>query len=176
MKSSSHGARAGSRTEPPANRSHWAIRRLRLSVSGAYLVTLSELSLADEKHAPFFKANGMLERGQLLGLTGRACDAVQTITTGITALRVTGATRRCQGCLSNLARAPTRNSAEFDDAWRCLGEAMAIVKTAKERWWEAEINRVAGEITLKSPEPDAAKAQEYFERALTVARQQQAKS
>ena len=175
MKSSSHGARAGSRTEPPANRSHWAIRRLRLSVSGAYLVTLSELSLADEKHAPFFKANGMLERGQLLGLTGRASDAVQTITTGITALRVTGATLEMPGCLSNLARTYAELG-EFDDAWRCLGEAMAIVKTAKERWWEAEINRVAGEITLKSPEPDAAKAQEYFERALTVARQQQAKS
>jgi predicted ATPase len=35
---------------------------------------------------------------------------------------------------------------------------------------------VAGEIALKSPEPDAAKAEAYFERALAVARQQQAKS
>jgi predicted ATPase len=35
---------------------------------------------------------------------------------------------------------------------------------------------VAGEIALKSPQPDAAKAQGYFERALTVAREQQAKS
>jgi predicted ATPase len=35
---------------------------------------------------------------------------------------------------------------------------------------------VAGEITLKSPEPDIAKAQDYFERALAIARQQQAKS
>ena len=33
-----------------------------------------------------------------------------------------------------------------------------------------------GEIALISPEPDAAKAEEYFERALAVARQQQAKS
>jgi predicted ATPase len=40
----------------------------------------------------------------------------------------------------------------------------------------AEINRVAGEIALKSPEQDAAKAQACFERALAVARQQQAKS
>ena len=30
------------------------------------------IALADEKHAPFFKASGMLARGQLLGLTGRA--------------------------------------------------------------------------------------------------------
>ena len=53
---------------------------------------------------------------------------------------------------------------------------MTDVETTKERWYEAEINRIAGEIALKSPEPDAAKAQEYFEHALAVARQQHAKS
>ena len=41
---------------------------------------------------------------------------------------------------------------------------------------EAEIRRTAGEIALKLPEPDAAKAEAYFERALAVARTQQAKS
>ena len=46
----------------------------------------------------------------------------------------------------------------------------------KERWFEAEVNRAAGEVALMSPEPDAAKAEIYFERALAVARQQQAKS
>ena len=46
----------------------------------------------------------------------------------------------------------------------------------RERWWEVEVNRVAGEIALKSPAPDSAKAEAYFERALTVARAQQAKS
>jgi len=35
---------------------------------------------------------------------------------------------------------------------------------------------VAGEIALTSPEPDATKAEAYFERALAVARAQQAKS
>jgi predicted ATPase len=63
-----------------------------------------------------------------------------------------------------------------DEAWRCIGEAMSIIETAKERWFEAEVNRIAGAIALKSPEPDAPKAEAYFERALTVARQQQAKS
>jgi predicted ATPase len=42
--------------------------------------------------------------------------------------------------------------------------------------WEAEVQRTAGEIALKSPEPDAAKAEGHFQRALAVARQQQAKS
>ena len=35
---------------------------------------------------------------------------------------------------------------------------------------------MAGEIAVLSPEPDAAKAKAYFEHALAVAREQQAKS
>jgi predicted ATPase len=66
--------------------------------------------------------------------------------------------------------------ARFDDAWRCIDEAMTAIETTKERWCEAEVNRVAGTIALRSPEPDAAKAEACFERALAVARQQQAKS
>src|ERR1700730_14005425 len=53
---------------------------------------------------------------------------------------------------------------------------MLAVETTKETWCEAEVHRTAGEIALLSPERDAAKAQKYFERALAVARQQQAKS
>ena len=37
------------------------------------------------------------------------------------------------------------------------------------------LDRIPGEITLLSPEPDAAKAEAYFEQALAVSRQQQAK-
>ena len=53
---------------------------------------------------------------------------------------------------------------------------MTLVETTKERWCEAEINRIAGEIALMSGEPDAARAEAYFERALAVSRKQQAKS
>ena len=42
--------------------------------------------------------------------------------------------------------------------------------------FDAEANRIAGEIALMSPEPDTAKAEAYFDRALAVARQQQARS
>src|SRR3984893_8571248 len=133
------------------------------------------IALADEKHAPFFKAAGMLERGKLLGLPGRASDALQTINTGITAWQATGATFWMPLYLSYLARAYAELG-QFDDAWRCIGEALTAMETTKEKWWSAEINRVAGEIALKSSKQDTARAQEYFERALTVARQQQAKS
>ena len=43
-------------------------------------------------------------------------------------------------------------------------------------WCEAEVDRVAGEVALKSPRPDVARAEACFERALSVARMQQAKS
>jgi hypothetical protein len=57
-----------------------------------------------------------------------------------------------------------------------IREAMTAMETTKERWCEAEVNRIAGEIALKSPELDKPKAEAYFERAVSVARQQQAKS
>jgi predicted ATPase len=42
--------------------------------------------------------------------------------------------------------------------------------------FEAEINRIAGQVALMRPENDDVKAEAHFERALSVARQQQAKS
>ena len=53
---------------------------------------------------------------------------------------------------------------------------MSVTEATKERWSEAEVDRIAGEIAMRSLKPDTAKAQAYFERALAVARQQQAKS
>jgi class 3 adenylate cyclase/predicted ATPase len=133
------------------------------------------ISLADEKGALAWKALGMMNRGWLLALTGKASNAVELTTSGITAYRSTGSTNWLPLRLSYLATAHAEIG-RFDEAWRCIGEAMTAVETTKERWCEAEINRTAGEIALKSPEPDAAKAEAYFERALAVARQQQAKS
>jgi predicted ATPase len=68
------------------------------------------------------------------------------------------------------------NLGQYDDAWRSIDEAVTAVETTKERWWKAEVHRIAGEITLMSPRPNVTKAQSYFERALAVARLQQAKS
>ena len=117
----------------------------------------------------------MMQQGCLLALTGKAPDAVQTITSGVTAMQSTGTTMWMPLWLSYVAKA-NAEIGQFDDAMRCIGEAMAAVETAKEKWCEAEVNRIGGEIALLSLEPDAARAEEYFERALAVARAQQAKS
>ena len=50
------------------------------------------------------------------------------------------------------------------------------IETTKENLFEAEVHRTAGEIAMMSPQPDTAKAEAFFDRALAVARQQQAKS
>ena len=126
------------------------------------------VALAEEKGASHWKAIGMSSPGALLALTGKASDAVQLITSGITAFRSTGATL-VPLHLSHLASAYAELG-QFDDAWRCIEEAMTAVETTKERWCEAEVHRTAGEIALQSPEPDAAKAEAYFDRALEVAR------
>jgi predicted ATPase len=65
---------------------------------------------------------------------------------------------------------------QLEDAWHSIGEALAAIRTTKEQWHEAEVNRIAGEVALKSPQLNGATAEGYFERALAVARQQQAKS
>jgi predicted ATPase len=117
----------------------------------------------------------MMSRGSVLALTGKASDAVQKLTSGIAAFRSTGETAFIPWYLSILARAYAELG-QFDDAWRCIGEAMTAVETTKETMHEAQVNRTAGEIALMLSEPDATKTESYFERALAVARRQQAKS
>ena len=131
--------------------------------------------LADEKAAMMWKATGMLRQGLVLALTGKASDAVRMLTAALTRRWSTGATQAAPLYLSYLAWAYA-DLGQFEDARRCIGEAMTLVETTREKWYEADIHRIAGEIALMSPEPDAARAETYFERALVVARKQQAKS
>jgi predicted ATPase len=133
------------------------------------------LTLANEKSSSFWKADGILVRGSIFASTGKASDAVQTITSEITAWRSTGATVFLPSYLPFLARAYAELG-KFDDAWRSIGEAMQTVETTKERLFEVDIHRTAGEIALMSPAPDVAKAQAHFERAIAIARAQKAKS
>ncbi len=133
------------------------------------------VALADEKGAVQWKGSGMALQGCALALTGKALDAVHRINSGIIAWRSTGATLWNPWFLTNLAKAYAELD-QFDDAWRCIDEAMNAVDTTKERWWEAEVRRTAGEIALMSSAPGAAKAQSHFERALEIARAQLARS
>jgi predicted ATPase len=133
------------------------------------------VAVAEEKSAPLWKAWGRTVQGSVLAETGKASDAVDKITSRIAAYRSTGTTVWLPIWLSELAVAYAELG-QHGDARRCIDEAIVAVERTKERWPEAEVNRIAGEIALMSPERDTAKAEAYFDRALAVARKQQAKS
>lgn len=112
--------------------------------------------------------------GWPIAVTGKVSDAVNMLASGIAALRSTGVTVWTPMYLAHLARAYAELD-QFDDARRCSREAMATIETTKERWCEAEVNRMAGEFA-RWAERDATRAEAYFDRALAVARGQGAKS
>jgi predicted ATPase len=119
--------------------------------------------LADEKGAALWKALATMQKGCVFALSGKAAEGIQVITAGIAIYRSTGSRAYAE-------------LGQYDEAWRCIGEAMTAVETTKECWYESEINRVTGEIALKLPQLGSSQAETYFERALSVARVQQAKS
>jgi len=134
-----------------------------------------QVSLADQKGAVVWQMLGTVSHGAVLALAGKTPEAVQSISAGIAGYRSTAASVWMTWGKSMLAFA-NADLGNFDAAWRCIDEAMGTIATTNERWFEAEVNRIAGEIALKPSEQNMAHAQAYFERALAVARQQQAKS
>jgi class 3 adenylate cyclase/predicted ATPase len=133
------------------------------------------IALAEEKGIALWKMQAMAHRGGVMALVGKSADAIQTINAAIDGWYSVGATVFAPFWLSHLALAYA-DLGKFTDAWRKIDEIFTVIEASKEKWYEAEINRVAGEIMLKSPKRDTAKALAYFERAVAVARQQQAKS
>ena len=136
----------------------------------------NELStLADEQDAGMWKPAGLAYRGWILAGSGRASEAVQLITSALAALRATGTTLFTPVSLSLTAKCYA-DLGQLDDAGRSVDEATTVIERTKETWFEADVYRIAGEVALKSPQPDVARAEACFERALSVARMQQAKS
>jgi class 3 adenylate cyclase/predicted ATPase len=133
------------------------------------------LALADEKGASFWKAMGTMFEGCMFALTGDPAKAASSIVSAIEPYRSTGATLYMPFYLSYLARAHA-DLGQLADARRCIGEALATLQASGTKWLEADVHRVSGEIALRSPERDVAKAEACFERALAIARAQQARS
>jgi predicted ATPase len=131
--------------------------------------------LSDQKGSLLWKSFAELNEGCVAALNGQPSRAAQQISSAISAWQSTGATVFMPLWSSHLALAYAQLD-EFDNAWRCISEAMAAVAKAEETWFEADANRIAGQIALLSPKPNFTKAIAHFERALTVARKQQAKS
>ena len=57
-----------------------------------------------------------------------------------------------------------------------LGEALAVVHKHRDRWWEAEIYRLKGELLRWQEASETQQAATCFQQALALARRQQAKA
>ena len=118
-----------------------------------------------------------MQRGCVSALTGNALEAVRTHYGSGVEFRCGRRKQRCGcHCFCPIWRKPTRRWVSSTRLRTKIDEAMTTMKTTKENWYEAEINRVAGEIALQGMEPDATKAEACFATALEIARKQKAKS
>ena len=132
-------------------------------------------ALADEKGEPFYRAFGLMLQGLISSAEGETEEAVRRIGSALAAYRSSGATLLTATVLSHLAKTHARLG-QMEDARRCIVDATATFERTNERWCEADILRIAGELAEEPPERDAAKAEAFFDRALAVARGQHAKS
>jgi len=130
--------------------------------------------LAEEKDSLAWKPTGKALQGFVLTQLGRHAEAVETIEAALAVYRITGATVGMPYALAHLAYACAQLG-RYEDAEHFIEEAMALVRTTDERWCEAELIRIAGVIAISSGKARE-EGEEYIERALTVARQQHAKS
>jgi tetratricopeptide (TPR) repeat protein len=89
------------------------------------------VALAEEKGSPYWKAFGAMNQGSALGLAGMASDAIEMLISGITAYRTMGGTNIVLLFLPHLARAHAELG-QFEEAWRCIGEAMTEAETTKQ--------------------------------------------
>ena len=133
------------------------------------------MALKDQIGSVFWGGWGTVQRGRVLALTGKPMEAVESLASGVAEMRSTGTTLWTPLFLSYLALAQAKIG-QFGQAWANIQDAKRAVETSKEKWSEAEIIRVAGEIALHGAEPNATKAEAYFASALEIARKQKAKS
>ena len=127
-----------------------------------------------EQGFPYWAATADTYRGRSLCALGHLEEGLDFITKGLLMYRATGAQIGVSSCLTEQAAAYGALDRPLE-GMNCLDEAMKIIDTNHERYWEAEVYRVRGELLVLDPKPDVAKAEAYFNRALDVARKQQAK-
>jgi predicted ATPase len=146
---------------------------------GDYRAALEEaealMALADE-HGFLFQS-GNANRERTLALTG-----LGNLDAGIAGLRALEEAARGSGLLCGysetlaaLARA-LGSVGQVEEGLAVVAEALAFVARTGERYREAEIHRIEGDLLLGGSQPEPAQAEAAFRTALEVVRRQSAKS
>lgn len=171
----------------------WAVHlhQARREFQVAQTYTEALCAFATERGFPYWCAEGTILRGYALAKQGQAEEGIAQMRQGLSAYRATGATLGQPYLLSQLAEAYGW-SGRLDAGLETLAEARGLVDMTGERFYEAEIARLTGELLLQTSLPGAtsgrgtprvarrpsrlAEAERCLQQALTVARHQQAKS
>ena len=114
-------------------------------------------------------------RGWALAMQGDAATGVAHIQQGWGVLQSIGQKLYHPYHLALLAEAYGQ-AGQPEAGLTCLAEALTLAEATEERWWEAELYRLKGELLLRLPLLDISQATACFHQALEVARRQQAKS
>ena len=132
------------------------------------------ISLATEQGFPLWLAHGAILCGWALAQQGQAQEGITQLTQGVTAWSSTGAELLRPYFLALLAEA-YRTTGELEEGLAVLAEALTLVDTTGERWYEAEIYRLKGELLLQQNSDNQAEAESCFAQAITIAQNQQAR-
>ena len=104
-------------------------------------------ALAGEQGFAFFLAFGTVLRGWALAEQGQSDAGILQMREGMAACRTTGAEADRPYFLALVAEAYGRGR-RYDEGLAMLEEALALVDQSEERYWEAEIHRLNGELLL----------------------------
>ena len=136
------------------------------------------MSLATEHRFAFYLATGMVQQGWIFVAQEQAEEGLATMRQGLAALRSTGAGGLVAEHLAWLAEAYGQVG-QIGKGLSTLDEALDLVNQTEERWCEAELYRLRGEL-VRNAECSMRRAVwtpvVCFQHALDVARRQQAKS
>jgi predicted ATPase len=133
------------------------------------------VALATAQGFQLWAAWGTIFRGWALALLGQGEAGLAQLRQGIAAERATGAALSVPYHCTVLADVADRLGHPADGL-RALAEAHTLVEQHEERWWEAEVCRLRGVLLLRQPGTPPAEVEAWVQRALDVARRQEAKS
>ena len=138
------------------------------------------MTLATEQGFPFWLALGAILRGWALAEQGQGEEGIAQIRQGLAAWQATGAKAVRPYYFALLAEACGQEG-QTEEGLTLLAEALDLVHETEEQFWEAELYRLKGELSLKSKVPGAKsqvenEAEACFLKAIEIARRQQAKS
>jgi predicted ATPase len=151
------------------------VYQLRRDVLAVHEHAEAAVTLSTEQGFPYWAAMGMSLRGWALAMQGQGEEGMTQLRQGIASFRATGAAVVVPYFCTMLADV-CDHLGHTEDGLQVLAEAHTLVEQQEERWWEAEIHRLRGVLLLRQMGTPQAEAETCFQRALDVARRQEAKS